>query len=64
MREIARIDRICEVLAEKWKLVPDQRLGQFLQNYIFGHGDIFFLDDDATEIRLREIKRGGEDEGI
>lgn len=54
MREIERIGRISELLREKWKKVPDERLGQFLLNYIFGtnlphDGYIFFKEDDEIE---------------
>ncbi len=63
MREIERIDRICELLKEKWIKVPDQRLDQFLINYIFGanpqhpHYDnyIFFKEDDEIEELLRLV---------
>tara|TARA_Y100000310_G_scaffold155934_1_gene155376 strand:+ start:1965 stop:2135 length:171 start_codon:yes stop_codon:yes gene_type:complete len=33
-------------------LVPDQRLGQLLENYVFGHhtdGCIFHVEDNITE---------------
>ena len=65
MRELARIDRICELLKKKWKEKPDQRLGQFLTNYVFGRGykttaHIFFQQDDKTEKRLKEGWLDGE----
>ena len=61
MREIERIDRMCELLKEKWKKTPDQRLGQFLINYIFGSNPhhpkydsyIFFKEDYEIENQLR-----------
>ncbi len=61
MREIERIDRICKLLKEKWKKVPDQRLGQFLINHIFGSNPhhprydsyIFFKEDDEIEELLK-----------
>jgi len=61
MRELARIDRICDKLKEMWKEVPDQRLGQFLVNYIFGRdykstAHIFYQEDDKTEKRLNKWK--------
>ena len=56
MRDLKRIKRICKLLEEKWKVVPDQRLGQFLQNYILGRGDIFYQEDDITEKNLKELK--------
>jgi len=54
MRDLKRIDRICALLKKQWKKVPDQRLGQFLANYIFGHHeDIFYQEDDVTEKKLK-----------
>lgn len=55
LRDPNRIKRICEKLAEAWLCAPDQRLGQFLENYIFAHherGCIFFQEDDITEKNL------------
>lgn len=57
MREEERIDRICDKLKEFWKLHPDQRLGQLLENYIFYKGTrgdntsvhLFYQEDDYTE---------------
>ena len=62
MREFKRIQRICEVLREKWEEVPDQRLGQFLVNYVFGRdykstAHIFHQEDDRTE---KLLNRWGE----
>ena len=67
MREFKRIERICRLLEEKWKERPDQRLGQFVMNYIFGNRGgkhtayIFYQEDDKTEERLKvkEIKAFG-----
>jgi len=64
MRDPNRINEICELLVDKWKRFPDQRLGQFLENYVFGHhtgvgrhtdGCIFYQEDDLTERRLRDL---------
>ncbi len=60
MRELERINRICNLLKKKWKYVPDQRLGQFLLNYIFGtnpphDGYIFFKEDDEIEDALKQL---------
>ncbi len=61
MREFERIDRICDLLKEKWKKKPDQRLGQFLMNYVFGNiggrhtAFIFYGKDDKTEKLLKEF---------
>ena len=53
MREKARIKRICKKIEKLWGEVPDQRLGQFLANYVFGHHrDIFYQEDDVSEHHL------------
>ena len=49
MRDPKRIKRILKEIETLWELVPDQRLGQLLQNYVFGRGDIFFQEDDKSE---------------
>lgn len=52
MRNINRIDRICDKLKEAWKIVPDQRLGQFILNYITSEALLFYYEDDKTEQAL------------
>ncbi len=52
MRDIDRIDRICDKLKEAWKIVPDQRLGQFILNYITSEALLFYYEDDKTEQAL------------
>ena len=55
MRDIKRIKRICKLLEKAWSQVPEQRLGQFLANYVYGHHvDIFFLEDDKVEDVLND----------
>lgn len=51
MRDLERIDRICQKLNRVWKEIPDQRLGQLLENYIFGRGsqNLWFQEDTRTE---------------
>lgn len=51
MRDLERIDRICQKLNKVWKEMPDQRLGQLLENYIFGRDsqNIWFQEDTRTE---------------
>jgi len=62
MREFERIERICDKLKEKWKKQPDQRLGQFLMNYVYGNTGgrvtayIFYQEDDITEERLKKFE--------
>lgn len=56
MRDPKRIARICKILQKVWTEVPDQRLGQLLANYAFGHHrDIFYQEDDRTEETLNGI---------
>lgn len=56
MRERERITRICEKLAELWACAPDQRLGQFLSNYVYGHHvDIWHKEDSDIEKILDEM---------
>uniref|UniRef100_A0A6M3JKT5 DUF1018 domain-containing protein n=1 Tax=viral metagenome TaxID=1070528 RepID=A0A6M3JKT5_9ZZZZ len=56
MRDPKRIKRICKILEKAWSLSPDQRLGQFLSNYVYGHRqDIFFLEDDEVEKLLNGL---------
>lgn len=51
MRDLERIDRICQKLNRVWKEIPDQRLGQMLENYIFGRDsqNLWFQEDTRTE---------------
>lgn len=59
MRDLERIDRICQKLNKVWKEIPDQRLGQLLESYIFGRDsqNLWFQDDDCTERRFDNIIR-------
>lgn len=58
MRDPNRISRICKLLEEKWNQAPDQRLGQFMRNFIFNREEypyIFYQEDDITEERLNNL---------
>ncbi len=60
MRDPERIERICKILKEKWKEMPDLRLGQFLLNYIFTvkpkqDTSMFLQEDDKTENLLKNL---------
>mgnify|MGYP001569464055 CR=1 FL=1 len=56
MREPERIDRILSLIAELWKLAPDMRLGQLLENYVFDRSSsLFRQEDNFTEKRLLEV---------
>lgn len=63
MRDVNRIDRICDALAKAWKCYPDQRFGQFLSNYIgeichkHDVSDIFFPEDTEWENWLNEFAK-------
>ena len=52
MRDINRIDVICDKLKKAWKIVPDQRLGQFILNYITSEDLLFYYEDDKIEQAL------------
>jgi hypothetical protein len=59
MRDLERIDRICDDLKTLWKLQPDQRFGQILENHVFGCMTcIFFKEDDVTELQLKRALEG------
>lgn len=55
-RNPERIDKILAKVGELWKLNPDQRLGQVLENYVFFRGQrgdktscaIFYQEDEDT----------------
>lgn len=59
MRDLERIDRICQKLNKVWKEIPDQRLGQLLENYIFGRDsqNLWFQEDTRTEELFDNIIR-------
>ena len=59
MRDLERIDRICQKLNRVWKEIPDQRLGQLLENYIFGKDsqNLWFQEDTRTEELFDNIIR-------
>ncbi len=58
MWDLDRMARICKLLEEKWSQVPDQRLGQFMRNYVFNREKypfIFDQEDEQTEERLNNL---------
>jgi hypothetical protein len=60
MRDPNRIDLICDSIKALWKLHPDERLGQLMENYIFGcerqtKKCVFHIEDDQVEKTLRTI---------
>lgn len=49
MRDINRIDIICDNLRKLWYYFPDMRLGQLLENYIYDSPmNLFSQEDDIT----------------
>lgn len=66
MRDLERIDRICQKLNKVWKEIPDQRLGQLLENYIFGRDsqNLWFQEDTRTEELFDNILKVIDDQQI
>lgn len=58
MRDPNRIKRICQILENAWRCYPDQRLGQFLLNYVFGSigrdSHIYQKEDNEIENLLKD----------
>ena len=64
MRNINRIDKFCNELAEVWKKVPDWRFGQLMSN-VLGQmqsegKDIFFPEEDEMIEYFRNYFKRGE----
>lgn len=64
MRDPKRIKRILNKIEKIWNKIPDQRLGQLLENYIFIQGNrgidktsvrLFHQEDDETEYNIDKI---------
>ena len=61
MRDINRIDKICNELSKIWKLIPDWRLGQLFVNPQRWEGhDLFFIEDDDLIKELKNFIIGDE----
>lgn len=58
MRDINRIDKFCNELAEQWKKVPDWRFGQLMCNILGGMQgegrDPFFPEEDEMMEFIKE----------
>lgn len=65
MRDPKRIKRILALIEKLWTQHPDQRLGQLLENYVFGHHAnraccIFHpQDDDVEKVLEKTLKEMG-----
>ena len=55
IRGLNMIDIICDKLKEDWKIAQDQRLGQFIVNYITSEALLFYYEYDKTEQALDRI---------
>ena len=59
MRDHNRIKRICQLLERALNHYPDQRLGQFLLNFVFGSpsrdSHIYSREDDEVELCLKRL---------
>lgn len=75
MRDTKRINTICQLLERAWHNFPDQRLGQFLLNNVFGSfgrdSHIYMKEDDEIIAILKifvdkfeEFKKLPEDEKV
>jgi len=50
-----RIPAICKLLEEAWLKVPEQRFGQFLSNYVYGHHVDIFYKWDKHVLEMLEV---------
>lgn len=59
MRDINRIPKVLKVIEKCWELVPDWRLGQFIENFkrMINCSDLFYYEDDKLVEELSKIFR-------
>lgn len=57
MRDTARIERIMNALAEYWRLHPDLRFGQLMENIktFSGYEDMYYVEDDELEALIHDF---------
>lgn len=48
MRDIDRIDRVCDKFKELWKFFPDQRFGQLFFNFVVKRSNDYFYQEDVV----------------
>jgi len=53
MRDPDRIEQILTLLEKAWKREPDQRLCQLLSNLLYPKNDLYYVEDDELEERLK-----------
>ena len=63
MRDINRIDRVCNDLGELWKLTPDLRLGQLLLCAVSNETALFYIEDNELIMRIRDVVKEMEYKG-
>ena len=58
-RNINRIEPFISDLIEIWKLVPDWRFGQLIENFKSCEqiDDLFYMEDSETLEKLRHFKK-------
>ena len=55
MKDIHRIDRICDKFKELWKLYPNQRFSQLFHNFVMLRStDLFHQEDSVSEKNIDE----------
>jgi uncharacterized protein YihD (DUF1040 family) len=59
MRDPARISRVLEALRVAWVKHPDMRLGQLLNNLTRANEQIFHVEDEVYEGRLKLLTMSG-----
>lgn len=61
MRDVNRIDKFCNELAEIWKeKCPDWRFGQFMMNVLNSfYKDPWFMEEDEMIERIRNFFEEG-----
>lgn len=57
MRDPNRIECIIDLLKQMWEEAPDWRLGQLLINLTYKDEDLYYLEDDKLEERLKSWLR-------
>ncbi len=59
MRELARIGRMLSLLGQVWYKNQDMRLGQLVYNLCRPSEDVFYVEDNIIEERLKEVAKNG-----
>jgi len=67
LRDKKRIKRILVLIEKVWNKYPDDRLGQLLENEVFGYNaitdkQVFHIEDDKLEEYLKTIIKKSQQE--